>query len=139
MTDRDAALLAMRPEVDLGPDAPGPETLEPAARLLHATLRPALKLQNDVLLALVARAVGARTAAFPGFAPPDRRAHLNHLVRRDVKLQRLLTGVVLGVLTEGELAAFLDSEAEMRRRTVALLAERVGSQSDRVAALVAAA
>ena len=139
MSARDAALVAMRPTVDLGPDAPDAATLDVPARLLHATLRPVLKLQHDTLLALVARAVGARTAAFPGFAPPDRVRHLDALVRRDVKLQRLLIGVVLGHLTAGELADWLAYESEMRRRTVALLAERVTSQSERIAREVAEA
>lgn len=137
--DRDAALVALRPAIDLGPDAPDPAELDAPARLLHATLRPVLKLQNDAVLALVAQAVAARTAAFPSFDPADRRAHLDALVRRDQRLQRLLLGVVLGLLTAPELAAFQRHDAEMRRRVVALLAERVTSQSGRVAELVEAA
>ena len=135
---RDEALVALRPPVDLGPDAPDPSALDAPARLLHGTLRPVLKLQNDTLLALVARAVAARTEAFARFDAADQRAHLDALVRRDVRLQRLLLGVVLGALTASELAAFLGDEAEMRRRVVALVAERVTSQAARVAEMAAA-
>lgn len=136
MTVRDAALLAMRPSVALGPEAPDPATLDAPAQLLHQTLRPVLKLQNETLLALVARSVRARTAAFPGFAPDDQRRHLDALVRRDQRLQRLLLGVVIGHLTADELSRWLGHDLEMRRRTVALLAERVTGQRDRVAELV---
>lgn len=136
--DREAALLALRPAIDLGADAPDPASLDAPARLLHATLRPVLKLQNETLLALVGRAVAARAAAFPVFDPADQRAHLDRLVRSDPRLQRLLLGVVIGMLTQDELTEFQRREAEMRRRVVALLAERVTSQVDRVAEIVRA-
>ncbi len=49
MTDRDSALLAVRPAVRADPDAAATE----AEAFLHRTLRPVLKLQNATLLALV--------------------------------------------------------------------------------------
>ncbi|MEM6287718.1 MAG: hypothetical protein AAF845_11220 [Bacteroidota bacterium] len=59
------------------------------------------------------------------------------MLRSDSRLKRVLLGVVYGALTRGELAFALDHEAEVRRRVVALLAERVRSQTDAVAARVA--
>ena len=128
MTSRDRALLSLRPSVDAEPDAAATEV----EAFLHRTLRPALKLQNDALLALVASDVAKRVPGFSRFAPDDRREHLRTTLRRDSRLKRVLLGVVLGVLTADELAFALDHEAEVRRRVVALLVERVDSQADRV-------
>ena len=132
MPDRDDALLALRPTVDADPDAAASDV----EAFLHRTLRPVLKLQNPVLLQLVARDLAKRVPGFAGFAPDDARERLRALLRTDSRLKRVLLGVVLGALTERELAFALDHEAEVRRRVVALLAERVTSQTAAVASLV---
>ena len=129
MTDRDRALLALRPAVDADPEAAASDV----EAFLHRTLRPVLKLQNDALLALVAADVRKRVPGFHRFAPDDQRARLAQTLRQDSRLKRVLLGVVFGALTSGELAFALAHEAEVRRRVVALLTERVLSQTDAVA------
>ena len=132
---RDAALVALRPLV---PTADPSLAATPHEAFLHATLRPVLKLQNDALLALVADHVRRLVKDFARFAPDDRRERLAALLRQDSRLKRTLVGTVLGVLTSGELAFAIAHEAEVRRRIVALVAERVTGQADTVARLVAA-
>ena len=129
MTDRDRALLALRPAVDADPDA----AVSDVEAFLHRTLRPVLKLQNDALLALAAADVRKRVPGFDRFAPDDRRERLAQTLRQDSRLKRVLVGVVYGALTAEELAFALAHEAEVRRRVVALLIERVTSQADAVA------
>ena len=130
MTDRDRQFLALRPEIHADPEA-APAALE---AFLHGTLRPVLKLQNDPLLALVAADVRKRVPGFERFAPDDQRERLVQMIRQDARLKGLLLGVVLGALTADELAFYLEHEAEVRRRILALLAERVRSQAGAVAA-----
>ncbi len=128
MTDRNAALLALRPTVDADPDAASSDV----ERFFHATLRPVLKLQNETLLTLTAREVGKRVKGLAEMAPDDQRERLTQALAGDSRLKRTLVGVVYGALTAQELAFALDHEAEVRRRIVALLAERVRSQSGSV-------
>lgn len=135
MTERDRGLLALRPDV---PAATPDRAASAVEAFLHATLRPVLKLQNEVLLALVAAHVHGLAPDFARAAPDDRRDRLRALLRSDAALGRTLTGVVLGMLTADELAVALANAAEVRRRIAALVAERVASQSDAVAALAAA-
>ena len=134
MTSRDRQLLALRPEIATAdPDAASSD----AEAFLHRTLRPVLKLQNDVLLALVAADVRKRVTGFARFAPDDQRERLDQMLRQDSRLKDRLLGVVLGALTAGELAFTLENESEVRRRIMALLAERVRSQAETVVQLVA--
>ena len=128
MTDRDRALLALRPTVDADPDAAATDV----EAFLHRTLRPVLKLQNETVLALVTADVAKRVPGFADLPSEARRARLAAAMKKDTRLKRVLLGVVLGMLTADELAFALDHEAEVRRRVVALLAERVDSQSERV-------
>ena len=129
MTDRDAALLALRPHIHTEP-ASGVEGF------LHETLRPVLKLQNDTILTLVAADVRDRVPGFRSFAPDDQRERLRERMRTDARLKRVLLGVVFGVLTADELGFALAHESEIRRRTMALLTERVVSQSEAVSRMV---
>lgn len=129
VTPRDRALLALRPRVDADPEA----AVSDVEAFLHRTLRPVLKLQNETLLALVAADVRKRVPGFDRFAPDDQRARLVQTLRQDSRLKRVLLGVVYGALTADELAFALDHEAEVRRRVVALLTERVASQTGDVA------
>lgn len=128
MTGRDRTLLSLRPTVAADVEAAATDV----EAFLHRTLRPVLKLQNGTILALVTADVRKRVPGFDGFAPDDRRQRLTETLRRDSRLRRVLLGVVYGALTEGELAFALDHEAEVRRRVVALLVERVTSQADAV-------
>lgn len=126
MTDRDRALLALRPTVDADPELADTD-LE---AFLHRTLRPVLKLQNPTLLALVAADVDKRVPGFADLPDEDRRRRLAATLKTDSRLKRVLLGVVWGALTADELAFALGHEAEVRRRVIALLAERVLSQAD---------
>ena len=130
MTDRDTALLALRPPVDAEPGLAATET----EAFLHRTLRPVLKLQNEPLLALVAADVGKRVPGFAAFAPDDARERLVSMLKTDSRLKRVVLGLVLGLLTADELAFALSHEAEVRRRVTALVVERVASQAEAVAA-----
>ncbi len=129
MTDHNAALLALRPTVDANPDAASSDV----ERFFHATLRPVLKLQNETLLTIVAREVGKRVKELADMAPDDQRERLIQALAGDSRRKRTLVGVVYGALTVQELAFALDHEAEVRRRIVSLLVERVRSQSEAVA------
>jgi hypothetical protein len=131
MTSRDSPLLALRPTVDATPEAATSEV----EAFLHRTLRPVLKMQNPVVLQLVARDLAKRVPGFSRFAVDDQRERLTTLLRSDSRLKQVLLGVVYGALTENELTFALSHEAEVRRRILALLTERVLSQSETVGQL----
>ena len=130
MTDRDAALLALRPTVDAAPEA----AVSDVEAFLHRTLRPVLKLQNDPILALVAADLCKRVPGFAAFAPDDARERLVSMLKTDARLKRVLLGLVLGMLTADELAFALENDAEVRRRVMVLVVERVRSQAEAVQA-----
>ncbi|MGB3543310.1 hypothetical protein [Rubrivirga sp.] len=134
MTERDRAVLEARPTVDAHPELASTD-LE---AFLHRTLRPVLKLQNDVLLALVANDVAKRVPGFASLGLEVQRDRLTAMLKTDSRLKRVLVGVVWGSLTTDELTFALEAEGEVRRRVMALLVERVASQTETVVGLVQA-
>lgn len=128
MTDRDAQLRALRPDVPVDTDASAPvETFQ------HATLRPVLKLLNPSILKLV---VSYLTKYGTGFATMDRAdqvARLRNLMTQDSRLKRTLVGMAMGHFTADEFDFYLAHRHELRRRTIDLLETRVVDQVHLVA------
>ena len=118
----DSALLALRPAIVGQPPAlPTPATVPD---FQHQVLRPLLKLQHGVLLATVADV--ALDYRLP-LASPDGEllAPLGELLARNTRLRATLTGVVVGLLTQPELAFYRQHRNELNRRLLDLAQQRV--------------
>ena len=129
--DRDAAILTSRPLVEtafLPPTADGPTVGD----FLHRTLRPVLKLQNELLLVLVADFIQEHHIPFLTASVVEQQRVVAELLTRNVKLRYLLVGTVVGLFTQSELAFYRPNRAELNRRLLELAIRRV---QDHVAAL----
>lgn len=122
-SSRDEALTAMRPPINAEET-----TVTPAEQFQNTTLRPVLKLQNELLLAIFHDYLTKRKSTFAQMAPTDQLAYIDHSVRQDQKFRNLLVGVVLGHFTADEWAAFRQDEAELTRRLVTMLIQRLQQQ-----------
>ena len=126
----DAALLALRPVVPV-------ETTDAAdtvGAFLHATLRPALKLQNDLLLAVMTDFVRDHHILL---RPTDQHHQLTELLGRNTKLRYTVVGLVTGVFTAEEYAFYRQHRPELNRRLLEMALRRVLDQAAAVAVLAA--
>ena len=123
----DAAILALRPVVPT-------ETTDAAdtvGAFLHATLRPVLKLQNDLLLAVVADFVRDHHIIL---RPTDQHHQLTELLGRNTKLRYTVVGLITAQLTAAEYAFYRSQLAELNRRLLEMALRRVLDQAGAVAA-----
>ncbi|WP_201977166.1 hypothetical protein [Hymenobacter rubidus] len=127
----DTDLLALRPSVAAEPAEPAT-----VAGFLHTTLRPALKLQNDLLLAVVRDFVLDHHIPLAKAAPADQTRLLTELLARNTKLRYTLIGLITGVFTLAEYAFYQQHRSELNRRLWELAQRRI---LDQAAAIVAAA
>jgi hypothetical protein len=130
----DAALLSLRPAI-AGQPAPLP-TPSTVADFQHQVLRPLLKLQHPVLLAIVA------DFAFDYRLPTARPdielgAALTELLARNARLRATVTGLVVGHFTNDELAFYRPHRSELNRRLLDLAQQRVLSSLDELRQLAA--
>lgn len=128
-----AALLALRPELAVAP-ATGDAT---AGDFLHHTLRPLLKLQNELLLAVVADFVRDHHVPLAALSAPDQQRQLTELLTRNVKLRYTVVGLVSGLFTTDELAYYRQHRSELNRRLLELAVRRVQDQAEEVVNLLA--
>ena len=126
----DAALLALRPVVP----AETTDTADTVGAFLHATLRPALKLQNDLLLAVMTDFVRDHHILL---RPTDQHHQLTELLGRNTKLRYTVVGLVTGVFTAEEYAFYRQHRPELNRRLLEMALRRVLDQAAAVAVLAA--
>jgi len=126
----DAALLALRPVVP----AETTDAADTVGAFLHATLRPALKLQNDLLLAVMTDFVRDHHILL---RPTDQHHQLTELLGRNTKLRYTVVGLVTGVFTAEEYAFYRQHRPELNRRLLEMALRRVLDQAAAVAVLAA--
>ncbi|HEX8428452.1 hypothetical protein [Hymenobacter sp.] len=130
-TRPDAALLALRPAVATAP-ASGDAT---SGDFLHHTLRPVLKLQNELLLAVVADFVRDHHVPLATASAADQQRLLTELLTRNVKLRYTVIGLISGLFTGAELAFYREHRSELNRRLLELAVRRVQDQVETVVKL----
>ena len=129
--DRDTDLQALRPNIPLLID----ETGSPQEKFQNRCLRPVLKLQNELLLAVFRGYVKKRKNVYVGLSKEERLKYIDHSVHKDQRLKELLCGLMIGHFTLEEWTQFMEHESELRRRLIALLIQRLQSQSEKLAEL----
>jgi hypothetical protein len=103
------------------------EATTEAERFQNETLRPILKMQNDLLSAIFNRMMARRKVPFDSFSTPRKEQQIEHSLSKDNRLRGLLLGVVIGQFTIGEYEQFLSQESEATRRIMTMMAERLKS------------
>ena len=128
----DADLLALRPLVPTEPVSDADAGT--VGQFLHVTLRPVLKLQNALLLAVVADFVRDHHIVL---LPTDQQHQLAELVGRNTKLRYTVVGLATGLFTAKEYAFYRQHRPELNRRLLELAQRRVLDQAGFVAELAA--
>ena len=105
---------------------------------LHATLRPVLKLQNDLLLAAVADFVRDHHILLATADATTQQRLLAELLGRNTKLRYTVIGLVTALFTATEYAYYRTQRSELNRRLLALAQQRVLGQAAAVGTLAAA-
>ena len=118
--------LQLRPHIETQP------TDQPEATFLHQTLRPVLKLQNELLLHITQHFLRKRKVRLQSMSPTQRNQQIQHSIGKDNRLRGLLFGCVLGQLTAEELRYYLANEGEINRRITQLLIQRLQTQTERL-------
>ena len=118
--------LQIRPQIESLP------ANNPVEDFLHQTLRPVLKLQNELFLAITRHFFVKRKIRFAAMDIAQQKQQVQHSIGKDNRLRGLLFGIVVGQFTEEELDFYLENEAEVNRRIAQLLVQRLHTQMERL-------
>jgi hypothetical protein len=126
---RDEQLPTLRPDLGLDTQRSTPDEV-----FQNQTLRPILKLQHPLLVAVFGHYLAQHKNTYRNLPRTERPAWIAHTLRSNLRLRSLLTGLVIGHFTAAEWAQFVENEPERMRRLVNLLVQRLQSVADELAA-----
>ncbi len=124
MNARDIALLELRGE------AIGTITIQSSSEELfqNKTLRPILKLQNDLFVLVFINYAVKQKNTFFDLTPEKKLAYIENTIHRDIKFRNSLKGMVIGLFTSEEYEEYIQNSSSLNKRMMNMLIERLKSQ-----------
>ncbi len=94
----------------------------------NRTLRPILKLQNDLLIQVFINYVVKQKSVFFSLTPEKKMAYIENVIHRDIKFRNSLKGMIIAFFTLDEYAEYIQNSSNLNKRMMNMLAERLKSQ-----------
>lgn len=94
----------------------------------NTTLRPILKLQNDLILLVFQNYIRKNNIPFDNFSVDKKMSTIEMIIAKDIQLQNTLKGIVLGLFTSDEYVFYSNTISSSNKRIRAMLIERLQSQ-----------
>lgn len=125
MNDRPNDLLRIRPELKktMANDRMGVEE-----RFQNETLRPILKLQNPLLIAVFRNYIQKRKGVFYELSLPKKLAYVESSLIKDQKFRNSVKGMVIGHFTVEEYEIYIKQSSSLNKRMMNLVIERIKDQ-----------
>ncbi|MCF8248247.1 MAG: hypothetical protein K9J37_23640 [Saprospiraceae bacterium] len=125
--NRDNRLTSLRPDITANIEE-NPENSP--GHFQNATLRPILKVQNELLLQIFKHYLQKSKGSFFQLPAPKQLEFIGNSIRSDLRFRNMLTGTIIGHFTEQEWEVFAPQEQEITRRIADMLIKRFSDQID---------
>lgn len=94
----------------------------------NKTLRPILKLQNDLFIAVFNEYIKRQKNVFSNLTTVKKEEFIDNAVHRDFKFRDFLIGLVVGLFTLDEFNEYSLNASNLNKRIINLLATRLKNQ-----------
>ena len=94
----------------------------------NITLRPILKLQNDLLIQVFVNYAQKQKGSFFTLTPEKKQNYIENVIQKDIKFRNSLKGMVIGFFTIHEYQDYIKNSSNLNKRMMNLLVERLKSQ-----------
>ena len=122
---RDTKLLALRPELS---QVRLDHQMSDHEYFQNNTLRPILKLQNDLILALFRHYIDKHKGVFYEISPERKLDYIESAIHKDMKFRNILKGLVLGQFTLEEYQTYSADSSAINKRILSMIKERLKRQ-----------
>lgn len=122
MKNRDLHLLELRPLI------PSAQTTSATSRdelFQNKTLRPVIKLQNDLMIEVFRNYIQKHKNVFYGFSIEKRLAYIENAIQKDIKFRNSLKGIIIGQFTLEEYRTYILNSSALNKRMMHLVTERI--------------
>lgn len=94
----------------------------------NQTIRPILKLQNDLFIAVFVNYINKNKRDFYSYSVEKKLQTIENSIQKDIKFRNSLKGIVMGLFTLDEYDTYIQNSSNLNKRMMNLLIERLKSQ-----------
>ena len=94
----------------------------------NQTLRPVLKLQNELYLELFKNYIFKNKSPFDQFSVDKKLIYIEKTILNDNKFRNLLIGITIGIFKIEEYKMYSKNASALNKRIISMLIERLKSQ-----------
>ena len=94
----------------------------------NKTLRPILKLQNELFIAILNQYTKKQKNVFINLSTSKKEEFIDYALHRDFKFRDFLIGIVVGLFTIDEYFEYLLNPSNLNKRIINMLSTRLKSQ-----------
>jgi hypothetical protein len=91
-------------------------------------LRPILKEQNELLIAVFKHYLVKHKVLFERYSPEDQANYIENTIKKDAQLRNYFVGMIIGKLSVEQYKDYISMETELNRRIITMLVKRLQSQ-----------
>ena len=125
MNERSHSLKKIRPQIL---SAKVTENMSVEEHFQNASLRPIIKLQNDLFLSVFQNYIIKRKSVFYTLSLPKRVAYIAHAIQKDLKFRNALKGMVIGQFTVEEYDIYIQNSSALNKRMMNMVIKRIQDQ-----------
>lgn len=94
----------------------------------NKTVRPILKTQNDLLIAVFINYAIKQKNVFFSLSPEKKIQYIENVIQKDIKFRNSLKGMIIGLFTVEEYQTYIKNSSSLNKRMMNMLIERLKSQ-----------
>ena len=122
MSSRTNDLLSIRPTIS---SARVYEGMNSEERFQNQTLRPVIKMQNDLFVAVFQNYVAKHKNVFHELSLPKKLAYIENAIHKDMKFRNSLKGMIIGQFTVDEYLVYIQNSSALNKRMMNIIKERL--------------
>ncbi len=126
---RSQALLDIRPEITT---ASVSDEMTPQEQFQNETLRPIIKLQHQLLLAVFRENLKRRKEAFFKLPEAMKLKYVKDIFSGDMHFKQQITGVIIGMFTIDEYRFYANNPTAVNKRIINIVQKRILDSLDEI-------
>ncbi len=124
MNERESDLISLRPEI---PSARVSDNMSLDEQFQNKTLRPIVKLQNELLIEVFKNYIKKYKNGYYSFSVEKKLSFIENAIQRDIKFRNSLKGIIMGQFTVEEYLIYIDNSSALNKRMMNIVKERMFS------------
>ena len=122
MNSRTENLLAVRPIIA---SAKIYDSMSSEELFQNKTLRPIIKMQHDLLIAVFSNYISKRKNVFYELSLLKQLAYMENAIHKDMKFRNSVKGMIIGQFTVEEYTLYIENSSALNKRMMNIVKERL--------------